>query len=202
MKRIFRSLEFWLILAIVILGGTLHWSLRNNAQNKAEIERLEGNQSTLLGDVEYYRTESGNLAASVHSLTMQRDEFAELLKAERKKVKELGIRLDELESIGEVNTDSEVTIEADIIPPDTVYIPEPLMGTFEWSDPWVRVMGELHPTKLKAQINITDTITIVAHRKSRGWWIFRCKGKITHYDAVSANPHTNINHIKYVELQD
>lgn len=202
MKRIFGSLYFWLAFAIVFLGGTLYWSLTQNAQNKAEIERLEGNQTTLLGEVEYYRSENGELVASVQALTMKRDEFAELLKAERRKVESLGVRIKELESIGEVGTDTDVTIEADILPPDTVYQTEPIMGRFEWADPWVRVVGELHPDKIKAQINITDTITIIAHRKARGWWIFRCKGKITHYDAVSANPHTKINHIEYVEVRD
>lgn len=202
MKSLVKSPYFWLLSAIIILGGTLRWSLSQNAKNKAEIERLEDNQTTILGDVEYYRTENGELAASVQSLTMKRDEFAALLKAERRKVEELNIRIRELESIGEVDTESEVTFEADIIPTDTVYIPEPIMGTFEWSDPWVRVVGELHPDKIKAQINITDTITIIAHRKSRGWWIFRCKGKITHYDAVSANPHTSISDIRYIELTD
>lgn len=202
MKRIFGGLYFWLILAIISLGGALYWSLTQNAQNEAEIERLEGNQTTLLGEVEYYRSENGELVASVQALTMKRDEFAELLKAERRKVESLGVRIKELESIGEVDTESEVTFEADIIPADTVYIPEPIMGTFEWSDPWVRVVGELHPDKIKAQINITDTITIIAHRKARGWWIFRCKGKITHYDAVSANPHTSISDIRYIELTE
>ena len=202
MKRIFGSLYFWLILAIVLLGGTLYWSLTQNVQNEAEIERLEGNQTTLLGEVEHYRSENGELVASVQALTMKRDEFAELLKAERRKVESLSVRIKELESIGEVGTDTDVTIEADILPPDTVYQTEPIMGRFEWADPWVRVVGELHPDKIKAQINITDTITIVAHRKARGWWIFRCKGKITHYDAVSANPHTSISDIHYIELTE
>lgn len=202
MKRIFGGLYFWLILAIVLLGGALYWSLTQNAQNEAEIERLEGNQTTLLGEVEYYRSENGELVASVQALTMKKDEFAELLKAERRKVESLGVRIKELESIGEVGTDTDVTIEADILPPDTVYQTEPIMGRFEWADPWVRVVGELHPDKIKAQINITDTITIIAHRKARGWWIFRCKGKITHYDAVSANPHTSISDIRYIELTE
>lgn len=202
MKRIFGSLYFWLILAIVLLGGTLYWSLTQNAQNEAEIERLEGNQTTLLGEVEYYRSENGELVASVQALTMKRDEFAELLRSERRKVEELNIRIQDLENMGEVNTESEVTFEADILPADTVYIHEPIMGKFEWTDPWVRVVGELHPDKIKAQINITDTITIIAHRKARGWWIFRCKGKITHYDAVSANPHTSISDIHYIELTE
>ena len=202
MKRIFRSPYFWLVLAIAILGSALSLSLRDNAKRRAEIERLEGNQSTLLGEVEHYRAENGRMAASVQALTLKRDEFAELLKAERRKVETLKVRIQDLESIGEVDTESEVTFEADIIPADTIYIPEPIMGTFEWSDPWVRVTGELQPEKIKARINITDTITIVAHRKARGWWIFRCKGKIVRYDAVSANPHTRINHIKYVEVRD
>ena len=202
MKSIFKSLTFWLFVAIVILGSALYLSLKENADRGAEIVRLEDNQTTLLGEVEHYETENGRLVASVQVLTMKRDEFAELLKAERRKVESLGIRIAELESIGETTTNTNVSIEADIIPPDTLYIPEPIMGTFEWQDPWVRVVGELQPNRLKAQINITDTITIVAHRKARGWWIFRCKGKITHYDAVSANPHTHINHIEYVEIRD
>lgn len=202
MKSIFKSLTFWLFVAIIILGSALYLSLKESAERGAEIVRLEDNQTTLLGEVEYYETENGRLAASVQVLTMKRDEFAELLKAERRKVESLGIRIAELESIGETSTSTDVSIEADIVPPDTVYIPEPIMATFEWHDPWVRVVGELHPTRLKAKINITDTITIVAHRKARGWWIFRCKGKITRYDAVSANPHTQINHIEYVEIRD
>lgn len=202
MKTIFKSLAFWLILALIICAGVIYTLADINAERGAEIVRLEDNQTTLLSEIEYYETENGNLAASVQVLTMKRDEFAELLKAERRKVESLGIRIAELESIGETATNTNVSIEADIIPPDTLYIPEPIMGTFEWQDPWVRVVGELQPNRLKAQINITDTITIVAHRKARGWWIFRCKGKITHYDAVSANPHTHINHIEYVEIRD
>lgn len=202
MKTIFKSLALWLILALIICAGVIYTLADINAERGAEIVRLEDNQTTLLSEIEYYETENGNLAASLQVLTMKRDEFAELLKAERRKVESLGIRIAELESIGETTTNTNVSIEADIIPPDTLYIPEPIMGTFEWQDPWVRVVGELQPNRLKAQINITDTITIVAHRKAKGWWIFRCKGKITHYDAVSANPHTHINHIEYVEIRD
>jgi hypothetical protein len=202
MKSIFKSGYFWLVLGLVILGATLAWSFDRNAKIEANAARLAANQETLLGQVEYYESENGELVASVQALTMQRDEFEELLVAERKKVQSLGIRIKDLESMGEVDTKTDVTIEAPIFPLDTIYINEPIVGTFEWSDPWVRVVGELHPNSIKAQINITDTITIVAHRKARGWWIFRCKGKIIRYDAVSANPHTTISHIKYVEVRD
>ena len=202
MKSIFKSLTFWLFVAIVILGSALYLSLKENADRGAEIVRLEDNQTTLLGEVEHYKTENGRLAASVQVLTMKRDEFAELLKAERRKVESLGIRIAELESLGEVTTDTDIDVEAEIVPPDTIYINNPIIGTFDWSDGWVRVTGELTPDLVKARINITDTITIVAHRKARKWLFFRCKGKITHYDAVSANPHTHINHIEYVEIRD
>lgn len=202
MKSLFKSLTFWLFVAIVILGSALYLSLKENADRGAEIVRLEDNQTTLLGEVEYYETENGRLAASVQVLTMKRDEFAELLKAERRKVESLGIRIAELESLGEVTTDTDIEMEAEILPPDTIYITEPIIGTFDWSDGWVRVTGELTPDLVKARINITDTITIVAHRKARKWLFFRCKGKITHYDALSSNPHTTISNIRYIELTD
>lgn len=202
MNKLLAKPSFWLAVAIIILGGLLAWSFDRNAQIAADVARLAANQETLLGQVEYYKSENGELVASVQALTMQRDEFEELLVAERNKVQSLGIRIKDLESMGEVDTKTDVTIEAPILPPDTIYINEPVVGTFEWHDPWVRVVGELHPESIKAQINITDTITIVAHRKPKGWWIFKCKGKITRYDAMSANPHTTINHIEYVELRD
>lgn len=202
MKSIFKSLTFWLFVAIVILGSALYLSLKENAARGAEIVRLEDNQTTLLGEVEHYKAENGSLVASVQVLTMKRDEFAELLKAERRKVESLGIRIAELESLGEVTTDTDIEMEAEIVPPDTIYITEPIIGTFDWSDGWVRVTGELTPDLVKARINITDTITIVAHRKARKWLFFRCKGKITHYDALSSNPHTTISNIRYIELTE
>ena len=202
MKFIFKSLTFWLFVAIVILGSALYLSLKENADRGAEIVRLEDNQTSLLGEVEHYEAENGRLVASVQTLTMKRDEFAELLKAERRKVESLGIRIAELESLGEVTTDTDIEMEAEILPPDTIYITEPIIGTFDWSDGWVRVTGELTPDLVKARINITDTITIVAHRKARKWLFFRCKGKITHYDALSSNPHTTISNIRYIELTE
>jgi hypothetical protein len=202
MNKLLAKPSFWLAVAIIILGGIVAWSFDRNAKNEANIARLAANQETLLGQVEYYESENGELVASVQALTMQRDEFSELLADEKRKVESLRVRIKDLESIGEVDTKTDVTIEAPILPPDTIYINEPIVGTFEWSDPWVSVVGELHPESIKAQINITDTITIIAHRKPRGWWIFKCKGKITRYDAMSANPHTTITHIEYVELRD
>ena len=202
MKSIFKSLAFWLIVALVICAGCIYTLADINAQRAYEIERLCDNQATLLGEVEYYESKNGELVASVQTLTMQRDEFSELLIAERKKVESLGIRIKELESLGEVTTDTYVDMEAEIVPPDTIYVAEPIIGTFDWNDGWVRVTGELTPELVRAHINITDTITIVAHRKARKWLFFRCKGKITHYDAYSANPHTQISSIRYIELTE
>lgn len=202
MKEIFKSLTFWLITALIICAGCIYTLARINAQRGEEIVRLSDNQTALLGEVEHYEGENGELVASVQALTMQRDEFAELLVAERKKVESLGIRIAELESLGEVTTNTEVEMKAEVVPPDTIYINTPVIGTFDWSDGWVRVTGELTPELISAKINITDTITIVAHRKARKWLFFRCKGKITHYDAYSANPHTIISDIRYIELTE
>ena len=201
MKALLRKPLFWAVLALVLSGAAIYTLATINADREAEIARLEGNQTALLGEVEHYESKTGELVASVQSLTLQRDEFSELLKAERRKVESLGIRIKELESMGQTSTNTEVEIEAEIVPADTVYIHEPIIGTFEWSDPWVRVAGELHPDMLRAKINITDTITIVAHRKMRKCIFFR-KGKITHYDALSSNPHTSITDIRYVEISE
>jgi hypothetical protein len=202
MKALLKKPLFWAILALVLAGAAIYTLATINAEREAEIARLEGNQTTLLGEVEHYESKTGELVASVQSLTLQRDEFKELLKAERRKVESLGIRIKELESFGQTSTDTDVEIEAPIVKPDTLIIHEPIAGTFEWEDAWVRVSGEVHPDMIRAKINITDTITIVAHRKARQWLFFRCKGKIVRYDALSSNPHTSITDIRYVELTE
>lgn len=203
LPKIFKSLTFWLVVALAVCVGVIYFLAQKNATKEAEIARLDANQTALLGEVEYYQSENGELVASVQSLTMQRDEFEQMFKAESKKVESLNVRIKDLESFGEIATDTEVDIEAEIVPVvDTIYVAEPIVGTFEWNDGWVRLVGELHPDHLTAKINITDTITIVAHRKAKQWLFFRCKGKITHYDALSSNPHTNISNIRYVELTE
>lgn len=201
MKSLLKKPLFWAVLALVLAGAAIYTLATINAEREAEIARLEGNQQTLLGQVEYYEAENGKLVASVQALTMKRDEFSELLKAEKRVVKDLGIRIKELESMGQTSTDTDVEIEAPIVKPDTLIIHEPIAGTFEWEDAWVRVSGEVHPNMIRAKINITDTITIVAHRKARKCIFFR-KGKITHYDALSSNPHTSITDIRYVEIAE
>ncbi len=202
MKALVKKPLFWAILALVLSGVAIYTLATINVEREAEIARLEGNQTTLLGEVKFHESRNGELVASIQSLTLQRDEFKELLKAERRKVESLDIRIKELESFGQTSTDTEVEIEAEIVPADTIYVYEPIIGSFEWSDPWVRVSGEIHPDMLRAKINITDTITIVAHRKARQWLFFRCKGKIVRYDALSSNPHTSITDIRYVELTE
>ena len=202
MKSIFKSLTFWLILALIICAGCIYTLANINAKRGAEIVRLSDNQTALLGEVEHYKGKNGELVTSVMQLTMQRDEFSELFEAERRKVENLGIRIAELESLGEVTTDTNIDMEAEIVAPDTIYINSPILGTFDWGDGWVSITGELTPELVRAHIDITDTITIVAHRKARKWLFFRCKGKITHYDALSSNPHTTISNIRYIELTE
>ncbi len=204
LNKLLRKPAFWLVLALIILGATTYTLGRENVKSREEIERLGANQQTLLGEVAHYETENGKLAASVQSLTLQRDEFKSLMPQYERTIKDLRIRVKDLESLGEVGTETDVEITAPVTPtPDTVYIAnEPLARQFSWDDGYVALRGELSVDSVRIHLKINDTITIVAHRPPRGWWIFKCRGKITHYTAISANPHTQINQIKYIELNE
>lgn len=205
--RLLKSVQFWLIVALTITIGIIAIISRQSAERKQEIDRLSTNQSTLLADVEYYTAENGKLVASVNALSLRKDELELLMPKYEQEIKNLRLKVSDLESMAHIGSETKIEItapivEEPIIKEDTPIVPPVVMErAFHFADNWVMLDGIIKEDTVNVDIHIIDSLTIVAYRQPRKC-IFKRKGKIVRYDVVSSNPYTKVNSVNYIELME
>ncbi|MBO7261523.1 MAG: hypothetical protein J6U95_01165 [Alistipes sp.] len=204
---------FWAILLAIALVASIGISSNKIKKQRAEIERLEINQQTLIEQVQYYEDENGAQVATIQALTLQKSEFESLMPQYAREIKDLRLKVKDLESIAHASTSTTAEITAPLID----YVPRQTMDeriqavtdslaalyagvkTFHWSDGWLSISGEVMNDSVKCRVENIDSLTLVVHRE-RKRCLFRRKGKILHYDIKSANPHTSVKDIQYIEI--
>ena len=194
---------------ILFLAG---WALvldRRLESAKAEVQRLEHNQETLLGDVTFERNRAGELQATVDALTLRRDELERLLPEYVRRLADMGVRLREAESVARVSMEQAASVKA---VRDTVYVPiqSPADGTdvrrrYRYSDEWIDadVEVDLRVDTAGVTVRSRDSLTIVAHRARKRCLFPRFRvGKVTHYTVASSSPYSEITGFAIVEVID
>lgn len=205
---------FWLCLALAIAVVVCCAQHSRITQDKQTLTRYEENQASLLGKIQYFRTENGELTASVQALTLKSDELTELIPKYEQEIKQLRIDLRNAKSLAHVSTETSVDITAPLepaIPPSaqrpdndtssTTQNPPFIPREFSWSDQWISIRGKVYQDTVICSFLSIDSLTLIAHYKKK-----RClfskgrKGKLIKYDVKTKNPHTNITDVEYIEL--
>lgn len=206
--RLLKSVQFWLIVALVISIGIIALLSHQNSEKREEIDRLESNQTSLLADVEYYTAENGELVASINALSLRKAELEDLMPQYEREIKNLRLKVSDLESMAHISTETKIEVTAPIIEEpikiDSITTPsKPIIfeRAFHFTDEWVTLDGVVKEDAVDVDIKVVDSLTIVAYRKPKKC-LFKRKGKIVRYDVVSANPHTKINKVSYIELME
>lgn len=118
-----KSKWFWFIL----LGLLLLFYFNKNRNKKLEIERLQNNNVVLNQSVKQLKTKNGELYYSVNALTLKKDEFYDSNQELSKRLKDMGIKLKNVQSINELNikyANKYDRIDSEpIFITDTLYIP-------------------------------------------------------------------------------
>lgn len=186
-------------LALISLTVGLSYSLQ---KEHAEKERYKANQTTLLDDVEHYKTESGKNAASVQKLTLSYDELKKNYDDVVKTADDLRISLKRAQSVSDTSTETKVEIKT-VVKDSIVYIKgEPIKTlAFDWEDPWTDVEGMIHNDSVNLNIQSNDTLIQIVHKVPHKFLFFKWGCKAVKQDIVSKNPHTNIVYTKYIELK-
>lgn len=168
---------------------------------KKERDRLENNQTALLSDVEYYKTESGKNAASVQKLELTKSELEKHCIDLTQTVKDLGIKVKRLQSASTTVTKTEVEIQT-VVHDSIVYRDRPvILKTINWKDPWIKLDGILDGEDFSAKIQSIDTLNHIAHRVPKKFLFFRFGTKAVRLEVVNKNPHSQIVHTEYIELK-
>ena len=168
---------------------------------KKERDRLENNQTALLSDVEYYKTESGKNAASVQKLELTKSELEKHCIDLTQTVKDLGIKVKRLQSASTTVTKTEVEIQT-VVHDSIVYRDGPvILKTINWKDPWIKLDGILDGEDFSAKIQSIDTLNHIAHRVPKKFLFFRFGTKAVRLEVVNKNPHSQIVYTEYIELK-
>lgn len=193
-----KTLIYALIAAVLTVVG-LSYALHKERGEKA---RYAANQAALLADVEYYKTESGNNAASVQKLSLTYDELKKNYDDVVKTAEDLKIKVKRLQSVSTAAAQTKVEIKT-IVKDSIVYIKgEPIKAlAFDWCDPWTDVEGVIHNDSVALAVQSTDTLVQLVHRVPNKWWFFKWGTKAIKQDIVSKNPHTHITYTEYIELK-
>lgn len=175
----------------ILLGVKLH-------QTSKEQERLERNQRALLSDVECYKTRADKWAATAEVLELKVSELRQARAEDTKRIKELGIRLREVEnyamSVTQKRGGATLPLRDTVIIRDTVKIFSSGRGHTELS-------GMVRNDSITYHFTSTDTIYQVVRRVPRRFLFFRYGTKAIHQDVWTSNPSTRVIYTEYIELE-
>ncbi|MEG1554670.1 MAG: DUF6549 family protein [Rikenellaceae bacterium] len=185
-------------IVLVITVAILFSWLQNVRQEK---NRLANNQEALLSDVDYYKTEAGNSAASVQMLELSKSELEKHYTDLIKTVQDLNVKVKRIQAAAQTATKTEVEIQT-VVRDSIVYRDRPVsIKVINWKDPWVSLNGVLDGENFSAKIESVDTLIHVVHRVPKKFLFFRYGVKAIKLDVVSKNPHSKIVYTEYIELK-
>lgn len=113
-------MQKYLILYAVIVTALLAVVV---GRSRGERQRLLQNQTALAADVEHYRTQFGQEAASAQALRLRCAEYEELRAADAEEIRALGIRLRRVEAAGKNVTRTDLDLRAPLR--DTLLVRQP-----------------------------------------------------------------------------
>lgn len=203
--------KYVIIAFAVLLAATAFLSYRVRTL-QSERDRLQNNQTALLDDVAYYKTESGKYAASVQSLELSKSELQEHCNELVKTVEDLNIKIKRIQSVSETATKTEVPIKTEVRDsivyrnPDSLSVDpaRPIIDTLKritFKDPWVELDGTINKNIFTGKIQTVDTLIQVIHRVPHQWWFFKWGTKAIKQEIRSSNPYTKIVYTEYIELK-
>lgn len=96
---IIKSKWFWFILLVILLL----FYINKNRNKNLEIERLNNNSIVLDQSIKKLTTKNGELYYSVNALTLKKDEFSDSNSVLNKQLKEMGIKLKNVQSINQMS---------------------------------------------------------------------------------------------------
>ena len=196
MKDFIKKYLGYILCAIVLV---LAWLLFS--QERAEKERYKANQTALLSDVAYYKTENERNVASVRALTLTKSEIETYNKNLAERCDELEISLRRLISANITNMQTDYHIIGELR--DSLVFRYNTIDTLrcmDYDDSYLTFSACVDSSGMYvADIISRDTVTAIVHRIPRRFLFFKFGTKEVRQEVYCANPRTQIITTQYVE---
>jgi seryl-tRNA synthetase len=195
----------YVVLAFLLLISFCFYFASEWKSAQEENRRLSGNQTALLDDIRFYKTQSGENVAKVQKLELTKNEFEKQCKELKEQVNALGIKTKYLQNVINTITKTEVEIRA-IVRDSIVYrnIDEPTdtLRCIDFADDYMNINGCIHNnTTFEGKVISYDSLLFVVHRVPKKFLFFRWGTKAIELDMLTKNPHSKITFNRYIELK-
>lgn len=196
MKDFIKKYLGYILCAIVLV---LAWLLFSHEQS--EKERYKANQTALLSDIAYYKTENERNVASVRALTLTKSEIETYNKNLAERCDELEISLRRLISANITNMQTDYHIIGELR--DSLVLRYNTIDTLrcmDYDDSYLTFSACVDSAGMYvADIISRDTVTAIVHRIPRRFLFFKFGTKEVRQEVYCANPRTQIITTQYIE---
>lgn len=178
-----------LLIAALVLTGAVVFLTGTVKRQRAEISRLNNNITAVTETARKYKTKAGDNAEEVRRLTLKHSEL-EMLNADlEKKVREMGIKLRDVQAVNRMESETKLTVTVPNVTPKTV---KSVNRFAHYFDGWNDVKVESYPDSTKIDIKNVDTLDVVTHVKQKRFLFFRVGKPIPKTTVSNKNPKTEL----------
>lgn len=203
-----KELTIFLAIVAAFLAAALYITILSvrNEKLKADCGRYRANVEVLSADCAIYRLKDSLSAARVMALELSLDEFERYRAADAALIRELKQKNRDLAAVNDVQAQTIIDMAAR--PRDTVIVIDSIpvkAKAVHCGDAWYDFDGLLTEGSFTGRMESRDSLIVsesVQHKRFLGFLWKTSKIKNRQVDVVSRNPHTKINDVIYVVIED
>jgi hypothetical protein len=190
------------VLAFLLLVVTVGIQQRRLVSIRQERDRYQQNCEALLSDMKQWRIDSTSMATDVKSLRLTVDEFKRYRAEDLAKIKQMGVKIKNLEATAkhqiEVNAEITAQIKDSVVIRDTVPI---LVKSVSMITSHIQLSGIIERDSLIGKIHLPVTLRQAVWIEYKRRWLFWKKVVAVHQTITSDNPHVEIKYSEYITIQ-
>lgn len=194
--------SLYLLAAILLLGTALWIQQKRITQISRERDRYQMNNDALLSDMQQWQIDSATMTTDVKRLLMTADEFEHYRAEDAAKIKQMGIKIKNLEAAAkhqlEVNAPIAASIRDSIVIRDTVPV---VIRAVSMNTPHLQLSGIIEKDSLIGKIHLHVTLRQAVWVEYKRRWLLWKKVKAVHQTITSDNPHVEITYSEYITIQ-
>ena len=185
----------------ILLAIALAITVKSCNSEKQERIRTEGNQTSLLGKVKYYRDKDSLSVADVQVLTLKKKELEDNREGLVKTIDGLSIKLKRVQSASTTETETKYPVKAQVRD-SLIYLDGKTitLKCIDYSNIWMTINGCTQDGSFTGLIESRDKITQVVYGVPHHFWFIKWGVKSIRQTVKSENPFSTITFDEYIEL--
>lgn len=191
-----------ILLAIVaVLVGMVWLQQRKVVRLKEERDRQEQNSDALLSEMKRWQVDSATMATDVKTLRLSMDEFERYRANDLAKIKEMGIKIKNLEAAAkhevEVDVPLHATVKDSVVVRDSVAV---RVQAVSMVNPFIQMHGIIERDSLIGSVHLPVTLRQAVWIEYKRRWLFWKKVKAVHQVITTDNPYVEVKYSEFIHI--